>query len=110
MSNNSENAFFALKMAEISNIIRDSDLETLSFVEIRFLTMLLTLHSSFAGFEEIIQLTLSDVEREEAGFVLHFRKEKSYQFVESNIGIVTIFLKCSLKVSSDTTPPSRVRI
>ena len=93
MSKKSENAFFALKYTEISNIIRDSDLETLSFVEIRFLTMLLTLHSSFAGFEEIIQLTLSDVEREEAGFVIHFRKGKSYQFGESNIGIVTNLLK-----------------
>ena len=50
--------------------------------------MLLTLYSSFMHFEEVINLTLSDVELEEAGFVFTFKKGKSYQFGESNIGIV----------------------
>ena len=67
----------------------DSDLESLSFVKLHFITMLLTLYSSFVRYEEISKLTLSDVVREELGFVLNFQKAKSYQFGESHIGVVS---------------------
>ena len=35
------------------------------------------------------QLKLSDVQKEESGFILNFLKGKSYQFGESNIGVVS---------------------
>ena len=66
--------------------------------------MLLTLYSSFKYFEEVIKLTLGDVEREEAGFVSHFRKGNSYQFGESNIGIASLHAKADH--SSDWLFPS----
>ena len=72
-----------------SKIVGDSKIENLSFVNLRFITMLLTLYSSFSRFEEIINLKLDDISREEAGFILTFRKGKSYQFGESHIGIVS---------------------
>ena len=40
-------------------------------------------------YKEISKLTLSDVVREELGFVLNFQKAKSYQFGESHIGVVS---------------------
>jgi integrase len=72
-----------------SKIVGDSEIENLSFINLRFITMLLTLYSSFSRFEEIINLKLDDISREEAGFILTFRKGKSYQFGESHIGIVS---------------------
>ena len=51
--------------------------------------MILTLYSSFARFEEFIKLTLGDVFREDSGFIITFQKGKSYQFGESNIGVVS---------------------
>ena len=56
---------------------------------LRFVTFLVTLYSSFARYEEAAKLTISDVLREGTGFVLNFRKEKSYQWNESHIGVVT---------------------
>ena len=58
-------------------LVGHSDLESLSFVKLRFITMILTLYSSFARFEKNIKLTLSDVVREVLGFVLTFQKGKS---------------------------------
>ena len=49
-----------------SKIVGDSDIESLSFVKLCFITMILTLYSSFARFEEIIKLTLSDVVLEDS--------------------------------------------
>ena len=43
----------------------------------------------FARYEEVCNLTISDVEQEESGFILNFFKGKSYQFGESNIGVVS---------------------
>ena len=57
--------------------------------------MLLTLYSSFARFEEIVKLTLSDVVCEQSGFVLTFPKRKSYQYGESHIGVVSNLPKLS---------------
>ena len=68
-----------------SKTLGDSDLESLSFVKLRLVTILLT----FSHYEEIINLTLGDVVREELGFILTFKKGKSYQFSESHIGIVS---------------------
>ena len=67
----------------------DSSLESLIFVKLRFICFFLTLCSSFGRYEEVSQLKFSDVNREEAGFVLTFNKGKSYQFGESNIGVVS---------------------
>ena len=55
----------------------------------RFICFILTLYSSFGRYEEVSQLKLSDVNREEAGFILTFNKGKSYQFGENNIGVVS---------------------
>ena len=52
-------------------------------VKLPFITMLLTLYSSFAHYEKISKLTLS----EDSGFILNFQKGKSYQFGESHIGV-----------------------
>ena len=51
-------------------IVGDSDLESLPFVELRFITYLLTSYSSFARYEELAELKTEDVYREEEGFVL----------------------------------------
>ena len=67
----------------------DSEIEDLSFVNLRFITFILTLYSSFARYEEVCNLTLSDIEQEESGFVLNFYKGKSYQFGKTNIGVVS---------------------
>ena len=72
-----------------SATLGDPDLESLSVVKLRFITMLLTLYSSFLRCEEIIKLTLDDVVCEESGFILIFKKGKSYQYGESHIGIVS---------------------
>ena len=72
-----------------SKILGDSELESLSFVNLRFLTFILMLYSSFARYEEVCNLTLSDVEQEESRCVLNFYKGKSYQFGESNLGVVS---------------------
>ena len=61
-------------------------------------------------------LTLSDIEQEESGFVLNFYKGKSYQFGKSNIWVVSnlpnlsfnpaiilIVANASADVSGDTT-------
>ena len=71
-----------------SKTLDDSELESLSFVKLHFITLLLTLYSSFVRYEEISKLTLSDVVHEESGFVLNFQKGKSYHFGESH-GIVS---------------------
>ena len=84
---------FAISYSELSvifsNIVGDSDIENLSFVNLRFITFILTLYSSFPRYEELCNLTLSDVEQEESVFVLNFLQGKSYQFGESNIGVVS---------------------
>ena len=67
---------FAISYSDLfsifTNILGDSDIENLSFVNLRFITFILTLYSSFARYEEVCNLTLSDVEQEESVFVLNF--------------------------------------
>ena len=72
-----------------TNILGDSSLESLNFVKLRFISFILTLYSSFGRYEEVSQLKLSDVNREESGFILSFKKGKSYQYGESHIGVVS---------------------
>ena len=72
-----------------SKTLGDSELESLSFVKLCFITMLLTLYSSFARYEEIVKLTLSDVVCGESGFILTFQKGKSHQYGESHLGVVS---------------------
>jgi hypothetical protein len=72
-----------------NQILGDSSIELFSFVKLRLICFILTLYSSFGRYEEVSQLKLSNVNREEAGFVLTFNKGKSYQFGESNIGVVS---------------------
>ena len=67
----------------------DSTLETLSFVNLRFITFILTLYSSFGRYEEVSILKISDVQKEGPGFILNFFKGKSYQYGESHIGVVS---------------------
>ena len=77
-------------LCEIFNqTLGDSTLETLSFVKLRFVTFILTLYSSFGRYEEVSQLKVSDVQKEESGFVLNFLKGKSYQYGE--YGVVSNF-------------------
>ena len=77
-------------LCEIFNqTLGDSTLENLSFVNLRFVTFILTLYSSFGRYEEVSILKLSDVQKEESGFILNFYKGKSYQYGESNIGVVS---------------------
>jgi hypothetical protein len=56
-----------------SQIVGDSTLESLSFVKLRFISFIFTLNSSFGRYEEVSQLKIS----------------KSYQYRESNIGVVS---------------------
>ena len=78
------------EMHQIFNfIVGDSDLESLPFVELRFITYLLTSYSSFARYEELAELKTEDVFREEEGFVLNFKKGKSYQYGECNLGVLS---------------------
>ena len=60
-------------------VVGDSDLESLPFVELRFIAFLLTSYSSFERYEEISNLKIEDVFHEDEGFVLSFKKGKSYQ-------------------------------
>jgi hypothetical protein len=77
-------------------MLGDSELENLSFVNLRFITFI-SLYFSFARYEEVCNLTLRDIEQEESGFVLNFYKGKSYQFGESNIGKVSNIPNFSFK-------------
>merc|ERR1712105_175917 len=67
-------------------VVGDSEFESLPFVELRFITYLITSYSSFARYEELAALKTEDVYREEEGFVLNFKKGKSYQYGECFIG------------------------
>ena len=49
----------------------------------------MTSYSSFGRYEEIAELKTEDVFREEEGFILNFKKGKSYQFGECNIGVLS---------------------
>ena len=51
-------------------VVGDSDLESLPFVELRFIAFLLTSYSSFRMYEEISYLKIEDVFREDEAFVL----------------------------------------
>jgi hypothetical protein len=64
-------------------------LESLPFVELRFIAFLLTSYSSFGRYEEISNLKIEDVYHEDEGFVLSFKKGKSYQYGESHIGVLS---------------------
>ena len=61
----------------------DSTLETLSFVNLRFITFILTFY------EEVSILKISDVQKEGPWFIFNFFKGKSYQYGESHIGVVS---------------------
>jgi hypothetical protein len=74
---------------KITFVVGDSDLESLPFVELRFIAFLLTSYSSFGRYEEISNLKIEDVYHEDEGFVLSFKKGKSYQFGESHIGVLS---------------------
>ena len=70
-------------------VVGDSELESLPFVDLRFITYLITSYSSFARYEELAELKTEDVYREDEGFVLNFKKGKSYQYGECNIGVLS---------------------
>ena len=84
---------YPISYEELSKIFSyasgDSDLESLPFVDLRFIVFLLTSYSSFGRYEEVSNLKLADVCKEDEGFVLTFLKRKNYQFGESNIGVVS---------------------
>ena len=61
----------------------DSTLESLSFVNLRFITFILTFY------EEVSILKISDVQKEGPWFIFNFFKGKSYQYGESHIGVVS---------------------
>jgi hypothetical protein len=63
---------------KITFVVGNSDLESLPFVELRFIAFLLTSYSSFRRYEEISNLKIEDVFHEDEGFVLSFKKGKSY--------------------------------
>ena len=54
-------------------VVGYSDLESLPFVELRFIAFL------FGRYREISNLKIKDVFHEDEGFVLSFKKGKSYQ-------------------------------
>ena len=58
-------------------------------MELRFITYLITSYSSFARYEELAALKTEDVYREEEGFVLNFKKGKTYQYGECNVGVIS---------------------
>ena len=60
----------------------DSTLESLSFVNLRFITFILTFY------EEVSILKISDVQKEGPWFIFNFFKGKSYQYGESHIGVI----------------------
>jgi integrase len=70
-------------------IVGDSALETLPFTELRFIAFLLTSYSSFGRYEEISNLKIEDIVHEDEGFILTFKKGKSYQYGESHIGVLS---------------------
>jgi integrase len=84
---------YPISYKEVSLLIQHTmvgvSLENFSFVKLHFVTFLVTLYSSFARYEEVIKLNISDMLQEETGFVLHFKKGKTYQWGESHIGVVS---------------------
>jgi hypothetical protein len=56
---------------------------------ISFIAFLLTSYSSFGRYEEISNLKIEDIYHEDEGFVLTFKKRKSYQYGESHIGVLS---------------------
>ena len=72
-----------------SFIVGDSELESLPFVDLHFIAFLLTSYSSFGRYEEISNLKIEDIYHEDEGFVLTFKKGKSYQYGESHIGVLS---------------------
>ena len=71
-----------------NEIVGTSSLEEISLIDLRFITFILTMFSSFARYEEVRELKISAVERENSSWVLTYFKGKSYQVGESNIGVV----------------------
>ena len=69
-------------------IVGTSSLDEISLIDLRFIAFIITMFSSFARYEEVRELKISDVERENSSWVLTFFKGKSYQVGESNIGVV----------------------
>ena len=51
-------------------VLGDSDLESLPFIELRFITFLLTSYSSFGRYEEISNLKIEDVFHEDGCLIL----------------------------------------
>ena len=66
-------------------IVGDSDLESLPFIDLCFIAFLLTSYSSFGRYEEVSNLKIEDVYNEAEGFVLTFKKGKSYQYGKAQI-------------------------
>jgi len=87
------NKSYPISFEEISKIfdtvVGDSSLEDLSLVTLRFLAFIITSYASFARYEEVVDLKISNIVREDHGFVLTFTKGKTYAIGESNIGIVS---------------------
>ena len=69
-------------------VVGTSSLEEISLVNLRFITFIITLYSSFGRYEEVSNLKLSNVERENCAWLLYFKKGKNYQIGESNLGVV----------------------
>ena len=61
----------------------DSTLESLSFVNLRFITFILTFY------EEVSILKISYVQKEGPWFIFNFFKGKRYQYGESHLGVVS---------------------
>ena len=69
-------------------IVGASSLDEISLIDLRFISFIITLFSSFSRYEEACELKISDVQREGSSWVLTYFKGKSYQIGESNIGVV----------------------
>ena len=87
------NKAYPISYSELSkifeNVVGDSSLDSLPLVTLRFITFLVTSYASFARYEEVADLKVSNVVKEGHGFVLTFQKGKSYSIGESNIGVVS---------------------
>ena len=74
---------FSYLCENFKQTLGDSTLESLSFVNLRFITFILTFY------EEVSILKISDVQKEGPWFIFNFFKGKSYQYGESHIGVVS---------------------
>ena len=80
------NKSYPISYEEITKIfdkvVGDSPLDSLPLVTLRFLAFIVTSYASFARYEEVVDLKIANVVREDHGFVLTFTKGKTYSIGE----------------------------